>query len=265
MLVLSRRLNEKVLFPGLQASVQVVGVKGNVVRLGIEAPPGVRVLREELAESAGLPRGFPTPAGRAAPDPEPDGSVARRLGAACAELAALTNRQRAALPPGEAEVLARIEAHLHALRRRLIGRADAAPLSPDRSLPGGERRRRALLVEDNPNERELLATFLRMAGLSVDTAGDGADALGYLHSHTRPDVILMDMGLPRCDGPTAVRAIRRDPALSGVRIVAVSGHRAEEFNLEAGPAGVDRWFQKPVDPNALVRDLEQDFAERQES
>jgi CheY-like chemotaxis protein len=116
------------------------------------------------------------------------------------------------------------------------------------------------LVEDNPNERELLATFLRMAGLSVDTAGDGADALGYLHSHARPDVILLDMGMPRCDGPTAVRAIRQEPALAGVKIVAVTGHAAEEFDLKAGPGGVDRWFQKPVDPAVLVRELERELA-----
>jgi carbon storage regulator CsrA len=227
MLVLSRKLNQKVLFPGVRASVQIVSVKGNVVRLGIEAPQGLTILREELA------------------CPQPGAATAAPVEAACAALAALGNRERAGLPPGVAADLARIEADLQALRDRLTGRA-----SP---------RRRALLVEDNANERELLATFLRMAGLSVDTAGDGADALGYLQTHARPDVILLDMAMPRCDGPTAVRAIRKEPALAGVKIVAVSGHTADEYDLKAGPAGVDRWFQKPVDPAVLVRELERDF------
>ncbi len=48
MLVLSRRLNEKLVLPGLNVTVQVVAVKNGVVRLGVEAPPSVQVLREEL-------------------------------------------------------------------------------------------------------------------------------------------------------------------------------------------------------------------------
>jgi len=62
MLVLSRRLNEKVVLPGLGVTVQVVSVKPGVVRLGIEAPRGVLVLREELVHSpvpAAVTRGFP--------------------------------------------------------------------------------------------------------------------------------------------------------------------------------------------------------------
>jgi carbon storage regulator CsrA len=47
-LVLSRRLNEKIVLPGLGVTIEVVALKGNVVRLGIEAPPDVKVLREEL-------------------------------------------------------------------------------------------------------------------------------------------------------------------------------------------------------------------------
>jgi len=61
MLVLSRRLNEKILFPAFRAAIQVLGIKGNTVRLGIQAPPDVKVLREELPdreaeESAAAPR-----------------------------------------------------------------------------------------------------------------------------------------------------------------------------------------------------------------
>jgi CheY-like chemotaxis protein len=100
-----------------------------------------------------------------------------------------------------------------------------------------------------------LALLLRRGGVNVDTAGDGVDALDYLRSNARPDVILLDMGLPRCDGPTAVRAIRQDPACAGVKIVAVSGHAAGDFDLPQGPAGVDRWFQKPLDPGELILDL----------
>jgi carbon storage regulator CsrA len=259
-LVLSRKTNQKILFPAVAASVQVLSVKGSVVRLGIDAPPGLTVLREELAAGAppAAPEGFPRRPGRTAPEPEVDRTALQRVEAALAELALLPLSRRAALPADAAAALAAVEADLRALRLQL---GDAARSSA--AAAASRCCHRALLVEDNANERELLATFLRLSGLSVDTAGDGADALGYLASNPRPDVVLLDMGLPRCDGPTAVRAIRHDPALAGVKIVAVTGHAPDEYDLPAGPCGVDRWFQKPVDPAVLLRELDRELAPRQ--
>ena len=95
------------------------------------------------------------------------------------------------------------------------------------------------------------------------TAGDGLDALDYLHKGGRPDVVLLDMGLPRCDGPTTVREIRRDPACAGLKVFAVSASAPEQFGW-AGQAGreggVNRWFQKPVNPQELLRELKQELA-----
>jgi CheY-like chemotaxis protein len=139
----------------------------------------------------------------------------------------------------------------------LEGELDAAPPHPARAP---RKLQKALLVEDNSNERELLAGFLRHSGLEVDTAGDGADALDYLGTHGRPDVILLDMGLPRVDGPTMVQRIRSNPELAGLKIFGVSGHLPEEFNLERGPRGIDRWFHKPVDPTVLLRDLAEELS-----
>jgi CheY-like chemotaxis protein len=124
-------------------------------------------------------------------------------------------------------------------------------------------KRTALLVDDDANMREMLAVFLRHAGLRVDMAADGLDALCYLRTHERPDVILIDMVMPRCDGPTTVRAIRRDPAFAGVKILAVSGHGSEEFELDCGPHGIDRWFRKPVDPAELVEEVERELLEQE--
>ena len=119
--------------------------------------------------------------------------------------------------------------------------------------------RKALLVEDDNFQRELLAGFLRMSGMEVDTAGDGSDALDYLRSRPRPDVVLMDMGMPRCDGATAVRHIRSDPSYAGLRIYAVTGSAPDAFGLARGSAGIDRWFQKPLDPAVLLHDLKQEL------
>jgi carbon storage regulator CsrA len=260
MLVLSRRPQEKILFPGLEAVVQVVSIRPGIVRLGIEAPPHVTVLREEVhrRQLAGDPPATqPRPAARPhIPDEKQladlNHSVRNHLNTMSLGLSLLRRQLQAARQHDVEATLRGIEQALNALRGQVEGLVPAVPSSP----PSRPRRpRKALLVEDDQNERELLAGLLRIAGLDVDTAGDGADALNYLQGHSRPDVVLLDMVLPRCDGPTTVREIRRNPANADLKIFAVSGHAPERFRLDQGPARVDRWFRKPINPEALLHDL----------
>jgi CheY-like chemotaxis protein len=110
----------------------------------------------------------------------------------------------------------------------------------------------ALLVEDEANEREMLAGFLRMHGYRVATAGDGLQAIEYLDSHDKPSVVLIDMRMPRCDGPTTIRRIRENPAFDQVKIFAISGSTPEENQLDTEQDGVNRWFMKPLNPKLLV-------------
>jgi carbon storage regulator CsrA len=250
-LVLTRRLNEKIVIPGIHTSIQVVGIRSGAVRLGIAGPPDVTVLREELSDRITAREEVPEPEsiwrGLA---PEDERLLGKRLDLACQGLALMRRQLRAGLE-GEAEAtLDQVEDELHSLVQRLRINPQATPES--------RQPRRALLVEDNANERELLAMLLRRSGMVVDTAADGEDALAYLHTHRLPNVMLLDMGLPRRDGASVVRAVREDPACAGLRIFAVSGHQPNEFNLAPGPAGIDRWFQKPLDPAALVHDLNEE-------
>lgn len=245
MLVLSRRLNEKILLPGINTAIQVVSVKPGVVRLGIDAPPDVAILRAELRDKKAE---WSEPAAEPV-DADCARLVRRRIQVARAGVAQLQRQLERGLAQDAAVTLDKLEEDLQLLERRLA--APAQPPAQSRGVTG----RKALLVEDNANERNLLATFLRGAGLEVATAGDGSDALDYLHAGDRPDVVLLDMGLPRCDGATMVRAVRRDPALAGLKIFAVSGHAPEEYDLAHGPAGIDRWFNKPIDPCDLVRSV----------
>jgi carbon storage regulator CsrA len=267
MLVLSRRLNEKVLFPTIAGSVQILAIKPGAVRLGIEAPPHVTVLREELAPPAVSPV-------------RPEAILLQNLHAelqtAISRLDLLRRQLPGTLPGEAAQTLGQLDRQLNGLADHL--EAATAGLDEQKRLtqvgPAGRRshpvgrrphrvgpasRRSALIVEDNANERELLAHFLRSAGLEVTTAGDGIDALECLRRRGRPDVLLLDMGMPRCDGPTTVQTIRRNPAYQGLKIFAVTGHYPDEFDLRVGPTGVDRWFHKPIDPAELVRDLAQEL------
>jgi CheY-like chemotaxis protein len=151
--------------------------------------------------------------------------------------------------------LIQIRDDLRLLRLGLAGESENTPPKPSNGAHGPPK---ALLVEDDCNQRELLAALLRQSGMNVDTASDGSDALDYLRTHDKPDVVLLDMGLPHVDGPTMVRAIRRDPAFAGLKVFGVTGHRPEEFGLDQGPAGIDRWFRKPLDLNILLEHLTQD-------
>ncbi len=236
MLVLSRRPSEKVVFPGLDASVQVVSVRGSTVRLGVEAPRDVAVVRGELLDPGGPPPHAPAAARQARH------RLCNRLNAATVGLALLRHQLRRGLTAEAEATLDTVSREIDQMRPLL----EAGPAAP---------RRRALLVEDDRNQRELLAGYLRLAGLDVDTAGDGSDALDHLRDRGRPDVLLLDMVLPRCDGPTTLRTIRRDPAYAGLPIFGLSGFPREEFNLDAGPDGINGWYQKPIDPDALLQDL----------
>lgn len=255
MLVLSRKLYQKVILHGLETSVQVVGLDRGTVRLGIDAPPEVVILREELKAHAPPKTAF-LQALRGEGQRELRHTVRNGLNAVSLGLALVKQQQERGLDQAARATLDKVEREIHALGRNLDESArghlalGSQPVRP----------RRALLVEDDPNERELLAGFLRMAGVGVDVVGDGLDALDYLHNHERPDVVLLDMGLPRCDGPTTVREIRRDPACQGMKIFAVTGHTPGEYEGTSPGMGIDRWFLKPLDPQVLLRDINQELA-----
>jgi carbon storage regulator CsrA len=258
MLVLSRRLDEKIVLPTIDATVQVLSIRPGVVRLGIEAPEHVPVLRQELlgrSDSKSVPANH-DPRERALHQ------ARNRLNAARMGLALMRQQLSLGRDQDCAATLAKIESEFHTLCEQLDGLNH--PDAPRSALPP-RRTRRALLVEDDSNERELLAGFLRLAGMEVETAGDGCDALDRLRSPQKPDVVLLDMVLPRCDGPSTIEAIRRDPATSNLPIFAVSGYGPENFGNDPSRLRVDRWFRKPLDPQVLLRDLRQvglDTAER---
>ena len=242
MLVLSRRVQEKIVFPQSGITVHVLGVRGNTVRIGVEAPPDVTVLREELAGVPAQPA-----AGR---PPAPSHALGNRLNK-ISLLTHLLERQWAAGRTAEAAAtLRKLSDIVDSLGRDCAAREAAGPAA----------KRRTLLVEDDANERELLAGLLSLNGVECDTAEDGLAALDFLASHERPDFILLDMFMPRCDGPETVARIRRDPRLSDLKVFAVSGTPPCEFGLPTGPGGVDAWFPKPVNPRTLWDAIQQRLA-----
>ena len=109
-----------------------------------------------------------------------------------------------------------------------------------------------LVVEDHDDTREMLQLLLGIFGCRVLAAANGDEAMS-LAEEILPDLILMDMKMPRLDGLSLTRMMRRHPTLSLVPIVAVSGMVTPQFHNEALNAGCNQCLDKPIDFDRLER------------
>jgi CheY-like chemotaxis protein len=110
-----------------------------------------------------------------------------------------------------------------------------------------------LVVDDTASIRFLIRTNLELAGFDVIEAEDGQDCLDVLRDlETLPDVITMDMMMPRMDGVTAITRIRSHERYSGIGLVMVSTQSQQIDLNRAAAAGVDDYVTKPFDPDNLV-------------
>ena len=112
--------------------------------------------------------------------------------------------------------------------------------------------RRLLLVDDNVDAVESLAVLLRSDGHEVRTAHDAASALALVESF-RPDLVVLDIGLPGMNGYELAQRIRARPELGAPTLVALTGYGQQEDRKRARAAGFDHHFIKPADVNALQR------------
>ena len=109
-----------------------------------------------------------------------------------------------------------------------------------------------LIVEDHDDTREMLQLLLHVFGCRVIAAQDGEEAMS-LAEKSLPDLILMDMKLPRLDGLSVTRMIRSHPTLSNVPIIAMTGMVTPQFQLETLNAGCTECLAKPIDIDHLER------------
>jgi PAS domain S-box-containing protein len=135
------------------------------------------------------------------------------------------------------------------VRLPALAEPEAIPRSLDDARPAGAARR-VLVVEDSPDARDSLRLLLEMAGHRVETSEDGPGGLAKL-DRFRPQVALIDLGLPGMDGFAVAREMRRRPETCAIRLVAVTGYGQAEDRRQALAAGFDLHVTKPVDPSML--------------
>ena len=132
-------------------------------------------------------------------------------------------------------------------------------LADGQQLPGV----RVLLVDDSDTNLEVAASILEREGALVSTCRNGATALDWLRTPGHPtDIVLMDVQMPVMDGNTAVRELRRDPALAAVPVVALTAGALSSERDKALAAGMDDFLSKPFEPWQMIRVLRQQVERR---
>lgn len=127
--------------------------------------------------------------------------------------------------------------------------ADVAPVA---TIGPAGYRPDILVVDDNRDSAVSLARLLKMRGHRVQTAHDGPEALRLLATF-RPELILLDLGLPGMSGYEVARRIRESTQLRGVTLAALTGWGQEEDRRRTREAGFDHHMVKPADPDELMR------------
>ncbi len=261
MLVLSRRAQQKIVFPNLGVTLSILQVRGRIVKVGIEAPPEISVLRQEVFSSQLQEQATETSVDQMIDESDAADSNAEhrrrnQLNVLQLTLDAIQHR----IDRGD---LDDAKTMIETLVKKMEGQdyQSALPsVTAKQVVSGVDRPLRLFVVEDSDNERGLMAYLLASHGFIVQVARDGAEACEQLQRwNTLPDVVLMDMQMPMFNGFDAMCRIREDERLRDLRIYAVTGSR-RDIDAEPVGRGWDRWFPKPLDVRQLVQVIQEDHA-----
>jgi CheY-like chemotaxis protein len=116
----------------------------------------------------------------------------------------------------------------------------------------GEELGRVLVVDDDEVIRQLIAVNLTLEGFDVATAVDGRDCLDKVTA-IKPDVITLDVMMPRLDGWATAAQLRDDPMTSQIKLVLITARAQEDDRRRGMDIGVDAYLTKPFDPGEMIR------------
>jgi two-component system sensor histidine kinase/response regulator len=119
----------------------------------------------------------------------------------------------------------------------------------------GKRMKNILIAEDNAVNRELLRELLEMRGYSVVEACNGEEALRVL-AESRPEALLLDLGMPVLDGYRTVQKIRENPRWTTLPVLAVTAYAMQGDKERILSCGFDGYLSKPINPTLLFQEIE---------
>ncbi|HTP99020.1 MAG TPA: hybrid sensor histidine kinase/response regulator, partial [Casimicrobiaceae bacterium] len=131
---------------------------------------------------------------------------------------------------------------------RAIGDRPRAPVMPVSTQP------LVMIVDDSLTVRKITSRLLTRAGFAVSTARDGVEALQVLAEQV-PDVILLDIEMPRMDGFEFAKTIKGDPKYQGIPIIMITSRTADKHRNRAAELGVDLYLGKPYQEDELLKHL----------
>ena len=111
---------------------------------------------------------------------------------------------------------------------------------------------RVLVVDDDEVIRQLIAVNLELEGFEVFTAVDGQDCLEKVND-VQPDVITLDIMMPRLDGWVTTTQLRRNPDTSAIKVVLITARAQDEDRNRGEQVGADAYLTKPFDPAEMIR------------
>ena len=115
---------------------------------------------------------------------------------------------------------------------------------------------RVLVVDDDEVIRRLIAVNLQLEGFDVETAVDGQDCLERV-AEIDPDVITLDVMMPRLDGWETAVQLRKSPETAHIKVVLITARAQEDDKTRGSRVGADAYLTKPFDPNEMIRVVRQ--------
>jgi chemosensory pili system protein ChpA (sensor histidine kinase/response regulator) len=120
--------------------------------------------------------------------------------------------------------------------------------------------RKVLIVDDSVTVRKVTSRFMERQGWEVTTAKDGIDAMNQLQD-IYPDVVLLDIEMPKMDGFEVLKSVRRDPRLEKLPIIMITSRTGEKHKKQAFELGVNQYIGKPFQEASLMSTIDEVLAE----
>ncbi len=229
--------------------IKFLRVRSGQVRVGIEAPQKIAICRDDDPEVHEAASGWcELVAGKSELPREIRHRINNELQQLSVGFALYSELMRAGLTDRAATIQESVEQSLARLGR--VAQSEQKPCCSQRYRPASSCQ--VLVVDDNRNERELLAELLQVKQLEVETLGDGDQVLEYFQHRPAPPVMLLDMQMPGRNGAETLRQLNAAGLLTETSVFAVSGLAPEHYGIDSAEDGVARWFSKPLRTDELI-------------